>query len=211
MRALVVGATRLGRVLAHDLLRAGTDVRVLDDDPARLARLPTILDGRAIHGPPLERDILEGAVAGCDGIVAVSDDDALNAVVAIAARRELRVPIAAAVVGNPARAQALAGLGVHVVCPTTRTAHELALTLARSGVESVLQLAGETAVYRAELPARLSGRALAELEQPGELVAVAVERDGHVLLARPDLALREGDVLHVAASHHGLVTDLIHP
>jgi trk system potassium uptake protein len=211
VRALIVGAERLGRALAHDLLRAGHDVRVLDASEKRLARLPSALEGRTIHGSPLERDTLAGAVAGCDGLAAVSGDDALNAVVALAARRELNVPVAVAVVGNPARAEALAGFGAHVCCPTARTAHEVQLTLVRSGVESELDLGGEAGIYRAELPARLSGRTLSELQRPAELVAVALERDGHVLLAGPDLVLREGDVLHVAASHRSLVTDLTHP
>jgi trk system potassium uptake protein len=211
MRTLVAGAGRLGRTLAADLLRAGHDVRVLDARSTRLGRLPGVLEGRTIHGSALERDVLKGAVAGCDALAAVTGDDALNAIVGLAARRELRVPVAVAVIGNPARAEALAGLGIGVVCPTARTAHEIQLTLVRSGVESELELAGETAVYRAELPARLVGRAVAELERHGELVPVAVERDGRVLLASPDLQLREADVLHLAATHRDLVSDLVRP
>jgi Trk K+ transport system NAD-binding subunit len=121
------------------------------------------------------------------------------------------VPTAVAVVGNRARAEALAGSGMRIVCPTARTAHELQLTLMRTGIESELELAGETAFYRVDLPARLSGRRLEELERRGELLPVAVERRGRVLLATPDLELGDGDVLHVAASHHDLVTDLTHP
>lgn len=211
MRTLIVGADGLGRVLAHSLLRAGHDVRVLDPSEQRLARLPAGLEDRTIHGAPLERDTLARAAAGCDGLAAVSGDDALNAVVALAARRELHVPIAVAVIASPARAAALTGLGVHILCPTAGTVRELQHTLVRSGVESELDLGGEAGVYRAELPARLSGRALSELDRRAELVAVAVERDGHVLLAAPDLVVREGDVLHVAAVHRSLVTDLTHP
>ncbi len=211
MRTLIVGAGGLGRTLAMDLLHAGHDVRVLDDSPTRIRRLAAVLAGRTIRGSALERSVIEGAVAGCDSLAAVTDDDTFNAVVALAGRRELRVPVAVAVIANPARAQALAGAGIHVVCPTARTAHELQLTLVRSGIESELELAGETAVYRAELPDRLGGRALAELERAGELVPVAVERDGRVLLAVPELELRAGDVLHVAATHRDLVSNLTRP
>ena len=77
--------------------------------------------------------------------MALTPDDPLNAVVALAARRELRVPLAIAVIGNPARAEALAGLGVRVICPTTRAARELHQTLVRSGVESELLLAARPA------------------------------------------------------------------
>jgi trk system potassium uptake protein len=211
MRALVVGAQRLGRVLASDMLHADHDVRILDSDEGRLARLPEGLRGRALRGSPLDRGTLDGALAGCDALAAVSFDDALNAVVALAARRELRVPLAIAVIGNPARAEALAGLGVHVICPTTRTAREVHLTLVRSGVESELLIGDQMGVYRADLPARLSGRTVRELERPGELMAIAIERGGRVLMAVPDLAMAEGDVLHVAATHRDDVVDLVRP
>ena len=211
MRVLIVGAQRLGRVLADDLLHGDHDVRLLEASEERLARLPEALQGRALHGSPMDRETLAGALAGCDALVAVSPDDALNAVVALAARRELRVPLAIAVIGNPARAEALAGLGVYVVCPTERTARELHQTLVRSGVDTELLLDGEAGVYRADLPARLTGRTLGELERPGELIAIAVEREGRVLMAVPDLLLVDGDVLHVAAAHRSDVVDLVRP
>jgi trk system potassium uptake protein TrkA len=211
MRALIVGAERLGRTLAHDLLAAGHDVRVLDASAERLRRLPATLDGRTLHGSPLQRETLAGALAGCDALAATSNDDALNLIVALAARRELGVPTALAVIGNPARASALAGLGVHVLCPTSRTARELHNTLVRSGVESELDLGGDVGVYRAELPGRLAGRTLAELHAPGELIPLAIEREGRTLLADPELVVQEGDVVHAAAAHRDLVTDLNRP
>jgi trk system potassium uptake protein TrkA len=211
MRVLIVGAQRLGRVLASELVAGEHDVRILESSEARLAQLPEALQGRALHGSPLDRETLAGALAGCDALVALTVDDPLNAVVALAARRELRVPLAIAVIGNPARAEALTGLGVRVICPTSRTARELHQTLVRSGVESELLMDGEAGVYRADLPARLSGRTIGELERPGELMVIALERDGRVVVAVADVALTEGDVLHIAASHRHDVVDLVRP
>jgi trk system potassium uptake protein len=211
MRFLVVGAGRLGRALAHDLLQGGHDVRVLDDTQERLGRLPADLGERAIHGSALEHVTLSAALAGCDGIATATRDDAFNAIVALAARSQMDVPVAVAVVGSPARAEALAGLGAQIVCPTLRTARELAMTLVRSDVESELQLGSGAGVYRAELPARLGGRKLAELERSGELVPVALERGGQVLLAGPGLAVEPGDILHAAAANRAVISDLSHP
>jgi trk system potassium uptake protein TrkA len=211
VRALVVGAGRLGRALAEELLHAGHEVRILEGDGERLARLPATLAGCARQGSPLDRESLAGALGGCDGVATTTRDDALNTVVALAARRQLGVPLAVAVVHGPARAEALVGLGVHVVCPTVRTASELHLALIRSGVESELHLGDEAGVYRIELPARLAGRPLLALGAPGSVVPVALERDGRVLLARPELVTADGDVLHVAAAHHDLVAGLVQP
>jgi trk system potassium uptake protein TrkA len=209
MRVLIVGAARLGRRLAADLLHDGHDVRILEADPDRLEVLPEALTGRALHGSPLDRETLAGALAGCDALAATTDHDALNAVVALAARSELHVPLAVALVANPARAEALAGLGIHAICPTIGTAREMHLTIVRSGVESELLLDGDAGIYRAEIPARLSGRAVRDVEQPGQVLAIAIERSGRVLLAVPDLVLTEGDVLHVAAVHRDDVAGLV--
>jgi trk system potassium uptake protein TrkA len=189
-----VGVGQLGRALGSELEDAGHEVRVLD--PARES--------------PLDRAVLAEASDGCDAIACVSDDDNVNVVVALAARRRLQVPLALAVVASPARAEALTGLGAHVICPTTRTAHQLVAALVRSGVETELALGGPVALYRAEVPARLSGRRLDELGDQ-EIVAVAVERGLHVVLAAQDLVLEEGDVLHVAASDRDVVRELVRP
>jgi len=209
VRILIVGAELLGRVLAMDLVHAGHEVRILDEQAERLARLPADLEGRTVHGAPLDRPTLADAVAGCDAMAATSSDDPLNAVVTLTARRELGVPLAVAVIANPRRAEALAGLGVHILSPTSRAARELHLTLVRSGIESELMLGDEVGVYRAELPAHLAGRTLAELERRGDLVPVAVQRAGRTMLAAPGLEVQAGDVLYVAATAREHVRDLV--
>jgi trk system potassium uptake protein len=206
---VIMGAERLGRTLGFDLLHAGHEVRLLERRADLLAALPPDFEGRAIHGSPLHRPTLADAVAGCDGLAAVSSDDCLNAVVALAARHEFHVPSAIAVIGNPRRAEALTGRGAYVICPTTRTARDLRLALDRSGVESELLLGEELAVYRTETPSRLEGRTLAEIERPGELVPLAVERAGRVLMAAPDLTVAYGDVLHVLARAREDVADMV--
>lgn len=209
MRILIVGAAQLGRALASELLHAGHDVRVLDARADELRRLPHDFEGRTVQGSPLDRAVLGGASGGCDAVACVSEDDNLNAVVALAARRELRVPLTLAVVANPRRAEALTGLGAQVMCPTAGTARQLHLALVRSDVEAELALGGDAGVYRVEVPVRLAGRALSELERRAEIVPVAVERGVRTLLASPDLTLEEGDVLHLAARDVTRVRELV--
>ena len=211
MRVLIVGADRLGRALATELLRSGHDVRVLDARRELLGRLPHDFEGRMVHGSPLEQSTLSGAADGCDAVGCVTADDNLNAVVALAARRELRVPLALAVVSNPARADALSGLGATVVCPTTRTAHALHLALIRSGVDTDVILGADLGIYRVEIAPRLAGRSIRELGPMEVLFAVAVVRGPQVLLAVPNLRLETGDVLHVAATRRDRASELARP
>ncbi len=211
MRVVILGAERLGRVLALGLLEAGHEVRILEQRGDLLAGFPRESGARLISGSPLHHATLSDALAGSDAVAAVSSDDCLNAVVALAARREFRVPAAIAVIGNPRRAEALAGSGAYVICPTARTARDIRLALDRSGVESELVLGDELAVYRAEVPPRLDGRTFAELARPGELTPLALERSGRVLMAAPGLAVSYGDVLHVLASSRDHVADMVRP
>ena len=211
MRVVILGAERLGRVLALDLLQAGHEVRLLEQRRELLAALPREFEGRVINGPPLHRATLADAVAGCDGIAAVSSDDCLNAVVALAARREFHVPSTIALIGNPRRAEALNERGVYVICPTTRTARDIRLALDRSGVETELLLGDGLAIYRTEVPPRLADRTLAELHRPGELAPLALERAGHTLMAAPELTILYGDVLHVLARSRDDVADMMRP
>ncbi len=211
MRVVIVGAERLGRVLALDLLETGHEVRVLEQRGDLLAAFPRGSGARLISGPPLHQATLSDALAGSDAVAAVSSDDCLNAVVALAARQDFRVPAAIAVIGNPARAEALGASGAYVICPTARTARDIRLALDRSGVESELVLGDELAVYRAEVPPRLNGRMCAELARPGELTPLALERSGRVLMAAPELTVSYGDVLHVLARSRDQVADMVRP
>ena len=60
-------------------------------------------------------------------------------------------------------------------------------------------------------PPRLAGRTLAELQRPGELAPLAVERAGHTLMAAPELTIASGDVLHVLARSREEVADMVRP
>ncbi|HEX6933270.1 MAG TPA: NAD-binding protein [Streptosporangiaceae bacterium] len=211
MRVVILGAERLGRLLTLDLLDAGHDVRVLEPRGDLLAAFPRGSGARLITGSPLHHATLSDALAGSDAVAAVSSDDCLNAVMALAARQEFRVPAAIAVIGNPRRAEALSGIGAYIICPTARTARDIRLALDRSGVESELVLGDDLGVYRAEVPPRLDGRTFAELARPGELTPLALERAGHVLMAAPELTVSYGDVLHVLARSRDHVADIVRP
>jgi Trk K+ transport system NAD-binding subunit len=211
MRVVILGAERLGRVLALGLLEAGHKVRILEHRGELLEAFPSGSGADLIGGSPLHHATLSEALAGSDAVAAVSSDDCLNAVVAIAARQEFHVPAAIAVIGNPRRAEALAGIGAYIICPTARAAREIRLALDRSGVESELVLGDEVAVYRAEVPPRLDGRTFAELARPGKLAPLALERAGRTLMAAPELTVSSGDTLHVLARSRDHVADMVRP
>ena len=209
MRVLIVGAQRLGRVLANNLLHGDHDVRLLEASEERLAQLPEALQGRALHGSPMDRETLAGrwrAATRWSRSRATTPStpswpSRRGASFACRSRSPSSAIRRARGAGRARRAHRL---------PDGAHRSRAAATLVRSGVESELLLDGEAGVYRADLPARLSGRTLGELERRAScLRSRSSARPRAHGRARPRAV--EGDVLHVAAAHRSDVVDLVRP
>ncbi|MCG3133202.1 MAG: hypothetical protein HMLKMBBP_00320 [Planctomycetes bacterium] len=120
LKVTVVGCGRLGALLAERLSRSGSDVVVVDTDPAAFLRLPPSFGGFRICGNAVEIDVLRRARAeGADMVLATTRDDNLNLFVTQAAVRVLGARRAVARVFEPTRESTYRALGVETICPTT--------------------------------------------------------------------------------------------
>jgi trk system potassium uptake protein TrkA len=83
MNILVVGCNRLGSALAHHLSNLGHQVTIIDQSASSFDILPADFHGRVIEGDVLTRDVLHRAeIETAEAVVAVTNSDTLNAVVA---------------------------------------------------------------------------------------------------------------------------------
>src|SRR3954471_6298124 len=97
---VIVGAGRVGSAVARNMMSAGHDVSVLDEDPLSHERLEVGLDaswedlgGRFTVGHGLELDaLLEAGIDTADVFIASTDGDNTNLVIAQIAQRHFRVP-----------------------------------------------------------------------------------------------------------------------
>jgi trk system potassium uptake protein len=192
----------VGSGVARDLGERGRQVAVVDCDPEALARLGEGFRGRKVLGSALDRDVLvEAGIEHADAVAVVTGDDAVNAVVALLARRHFGVPTVVARVYDPRTAVIHQRLGVRAVSPVTWGIQRIAELTAGSHLTASTTLgAGDVELVEVEVPGVLDRRPLAELEVPGEITIVAVTHHGRTRLPASGGQLREGDLVHVAVA-----------
>ena len=127
MLVMIVGAGRVGSTVAQWALSEGHEVSVLDEDPLSLDRLNTEVDeswedagGRFTVGTALEIDALtEAGIAEADVLIASTDGDNTNLIVAQIAQKRFEVAKVIARVLDPRRADWYREQGLQTVCPTS--------------------------------------------------------------------------------------------
>ena len=93
MILLVVGCNRLGSSLAYYLSNLGHQVTVIDQSASSFDNLPADFHGRVVEGDILTRDVLHRAeIDSAEALVAVTNSDTLNAVVAHMAEIVYNIP-----------------------------------------------------------------------------------------------------------------------
>jgi trk system potassium uptake protein len=213
VRSLVIGCGRVGAGVARDLASRGGDVVVLDRDPRALERLGEGFGGRKVVGSALDRRALVRAgVEESDAVAVVTGDDAVNAAVALLARRRFRVPTVVARVYDPRTAVIHQRLGIRAVSPVTWGIHRIAELAAGSHLTATATLgAGDVELVEVRIPHLLDGRPVAELEVAGEITVVAVTHHGRTRLPNRAARLHEGDlaVVAVATSAQGRLATLL--
>jgi trk system potassium uptake protein len=126
MKAVIVGCGRVGSAVAIKLARARWDVAVVDEREEALDLLGEQWRGGFVLGHGMDVKVLEQAgVADADVLVASTNGDNTNIVVAQLARRRYSVERVVARILDPARAEFYAGQGFDVVSPTRVAIDEL--------------------------------------------------------------------------------------
>jgi trk system potassium uptake protein TrkA len=122
VHVVIAGCGRVGSGMAHDLVREGHDVVVIDDDPRSFALLGPRFPGERVIGQAIDWSILKSAgIEGTDAFAAATDGDNSNIVCALIALRAFEVPCVVARVYDPRRAEVFRRMGIRTVCPTVDT------------------------------------------------------------------------------------------
>jgi trk system potassium uptake protein len=210
---LVIGCGRVGAGVARDLAARDGDVVVLDRERTALDRLGDGFPGRKLVGSALDRRALvDAGIEQVDAVAVVTGDDALNAAVALLARRRFRVPTVVARVYDPRTAEIHQRLGIRAVSPVTWGIQRIAELTSGSHLTATVTLgAGDVELVEVRVPALLDGRPVTELEVAGELTVVALTHHGRTRLPTPATRLHQGDlaVMAVATAAQGRLATLL--
>lgn len=199
MRVVVAGCGRVGTLVAERLNLDGHEVAVIDTDPKALDRLGGGFAGRRLRGNAMDQDVLEAAgIVDADAAVSVTSRDSVNVVVATAAKERYRVPRVVARIYDPLSAEIYRRLGLAAVSSTTWIANEIRSLLVRPGGTTFGD--GEVRMVNYEVPPRLEGHSVQELERPGEILVTAVVRSGAAFVPTGPAQLRQGDLVYLAVA-----------
>ena len=181
-RVLVIGAGLMGRHLTLMLEKAGYDVKVIDKDYDRCEKLAALVDDTmVIHGDATNMELLEAEEIGdCDIVVALTDDDKLNLLVALLGKH-MGISKTFVRVGRPEYITLMEQVGIDVVfSPRLLTSGEI-MRRVRSGDDLVsLSLFGGAKAEAVEVEitnrSPVAGKALKDIRIPGQALVGAVIR-----------------------------------
>jgi trk system potassium uptake protein TrkA len=208
MNIVVVGCGRLGAELATHLSRRGHDVTVIDQVAAAFDNLSPDFRGRTVEGEVLNQDVLHRAgIDHAEGLAAVTNSDALNAVVAHVARTVYQVPQVVARNYNPRWRPLHEAFALQVVSSTTWGAQRIEELLCSPGMQPVWASAdGALELYEVVIPAAYQGRTLQEMVPAGTALALGLTRAGQTMPLSHDTLLQGGDVVYLSATSQGRAT-----
>ncbi len=145
MKIVIVGAGRVGAVLAEAYDAAGHQVVVLDLSTRAFDRLPAEFRGSAVRGDGTDEDTLRRVGADdADIFLALTEGDNRNVMAAQVALENLGIRKVVAKINDPVRAAAYAELGIATLCRTTMLADAISdyLGLGSLGLPGVIAPTG---------------------------------------------------------------------
>lgn len=200
MKIIIIGCGRVGAQLAHNLSLKGCSVSVVDKDPRAFDRLGKSFQGQTILGVGFDRDVLINAgIERADGLAAVMASDEANAVAARIAIQIFHVPRVVARIYEPRKAEIYRRLGIQTLSPVSIGVDFFADLLSNVPMESAARLgAGGANMINVQLPYKMKGRLVSDMNVPGEVIVVAITREGKTFLPTPKTEFAEGDTIHLA-------------
>jgi trk system potassium uptake protein len=205
MYVVVIGGGNVGYYLTKELLAAGHEVVVIEEEVARARQIADELGSIVVANDGCEgRYQAEAGMGRADVVAAVTGDDAVNLAACQVAKMRFNVPRAIARVNDPKNEMLFRKLAIDETVSPTRAI--LAVIEHEIPVHDLLHLAelegGEVQIVEAQLDSESPaiGRELREIKLPeGSMVAVII-RDERAQSPRGDTQLRAGDKLLAVTS-----------
>jgi trk system potassium uptake protein TrkA len=199
MRVAIAGAGNVGLFIANDLVSAGHEVQILEQNPLVVERAHAADEVEWLVADACEvASLRQAGLERCDVVVAATGDDEDNLVVSLLAKQEFGIPRVIARVNHPKNEWMFTenwGVDLFVSTPTLITAMvEEAVSVGK--LVEILRFEGGLArlveVTLAE-DAAVVGSSIAETALPREATIVAVLRTDHLVVPRGETVFEAGD------------------
>ena len=200
MRVVIAGAGNVGRSIAAELVEKGHEILLIDRDP-RAIKSDTLPQAEWLLADACELSSLEEAgIDTCDVAIAATGDDKANLVMSLLCKTEFGVPRTVGRVNHPKNEWLFNEVwGVDVAVSTPRLMSALVEEAVTVGdlVRLLTFHEGAANLVEMTLPADSPtvGQRIGDLTWPGDVVLVAIIRDGHAQAPDVDGSLEGGDEL----------------
>ena len=189
MEIVVIGLGEVGRHLLNVLVGDGHDIVAIDRSPDAVRHVQEHYDVASLVGYGASQEILETAgVNGANLVIAVTNNDEVNLIAALAAKQLGAKRVIARAQGNE-WARWTEGiryglLGVDVVInPRVLVGQELGRVALSHGATDVIQLAEDRVqLVQMTMTSRMANKPLAKLQLPRESLIAAYVRDGILVI-----------------------------
>lgn len=200
MKVVVMGCGRVGLQVSQMLAGQGHDVTVIDHDANAIAKLGSDFRGKVVRGIGFDRAVLvEANVESAEAFVAASSSDNANIIAARIAREIFHVPRVVARLYDPLRAEIYQRLGLITISTTTWGAERICEVVTHRDLDAVYTFGrGEVSLVVIEAPPQFAGRSVQHLSVPGEIVVVAITREGEALIPSAGSEFKQGDRIFMA-------------
>ena len=199
-RIMIAGGGNIGASLADDL-EHDYNVKIIEYTPARAKQLADQLDKTVVlQGDATDQDLLlEENIEQCDAFCAVTNDDEVNIMSSMMAKR-LGVRQVIALISKPAYVDLVQGGEIDVaVSPQHATTSTLLSHVRRADVARVHSLrrgaaeAMEAIAHGDAKNSKVVGRRIAEIDLPTGTTIGAIVRGQEVLIAHDDVMVEQDD------------------
>ena len=214
MKIIIVGAGKVGYSVANMLSDEGHDITVIDRDPETISHLSNDLDVICVEGNATNPEtLMEAGAAEADLLMAATEQDEVNMICGIAARKLGTKHIIARIRDPEYLSQTeflreVLGLSV-IINPEYECAKEISRMLRfPSAVRVDAFSKGSVEIIEHKVPekSKLDGMQLKNLprELGAKVLVCVVERGGDALIPNGDFILRAGDRLSISGASREL-------
>jgi trk system potassium uptake protein TrkA len=171
MKTIIVGCGRMGSGLARKLESQGVDVTIIDTNPDAFEALGSDFKGKRIVGIGFDQDILtEAKIKMVDSVVACTNNDETNALIARIAQNIYRVPKVVARLYDAHKAEIYHSLGVQTISTTSWGIARAFEILNYCELDTLLLIGdGQVEIVRLEASSLLHGRTVNDVSILGEV------------------------------------------
>lgn len=192
MDIMIIGADRVGRRLAEQLVDLGEDIIVVDADAEKLSQLEH-LNCTKIQGVALEPDVLEKAgIKDVNAVICASDNENMNVMVGQMILTLYQVDKVIVRIEYSSNENLYQAMGLQTVCSTSMVIESFLQNLGFTPSRDVTSVLGYPVVYDLrEVTESWDGVSVDELERKLRAHVLAVEDGDSLALVTRDYRLHK--------------------